>query len=565
MKPLTPKVRDRKFSLKQLIGTNLGTLLLAILLTTAFVMAPAVINVYLDDLPATASFVLKGDGTNYWAVRYDGYKLSEVTSFKTLMGTVQTTLPNGGVIRLADHTTFSTDPFAITANHITLEGGGWHSIIKLKDSAPTPLGAGYNAGIQIDADYVTLRNFKFDFNYRTHGVHSGIEYGISTGRTGMSSDRHDFVTDMIEVYDFWANGIHLGGHHYPTPDRFGYDMTVEGCYIHKSNNPAIPGNGSNGIAAYYAYRIRILHNTIDEVQEIGMDFYSMTSELLIDGNIFKKGSYNYTAISLERCSKTTAVNNIIETGSRAIYISQEGLVAGTMSANASSGQKNIVLSSGHGTYFTEEEYVYIYDNNNWEVGQLDSISGNTLTMHENLRHNYTTAASGKVGHAQIDVIVDNNQCRGNRDIGTDSHGIMLYCTAGNFMVDVKVTNNIIERFGTAAIAKSGISAYTGTNAQNLLISGNTIRYCTEEGIYSQTSYAEISSNVCYENTNSGIKTFGDKNRIFSNKCNRNGIYGINLVSGADYNEVLLNECLNNVSTQIFDNGTGNDLAHNIIT
>lgn len=50
--------------------------LVAILLSSlggyAFAQAGSSPNIYLDDLPASATYTIKTDGTNYWAIRYDG-------------------------------------------------------------------------------------------------------------------------------------------------------------------------------------------------------------------------------------------------------------------------------------------------------------------------------------------------------------------------------------------------------------------------------------------------------------------------------------------------------------
>lgn len=56
---------------------------------------PATINVYLDDLPAPVSYVVKTDATNTWCVRYDGYKASESTNAATVINYALGTLTVG--------------------------------------------------------------------------------------------------------------------------------------------------------------------------------------------------------------------------------------------------------------------------------------------------------------------------------------------------------------------------------------------------------------------------------------------------------------------------------------
>ena len=70
------KIRARKFSLKQVLVIVLGAILLSSIVSVYFVGSnpnPSSRDVYLDDLPSTASYVINNDGSgNYWATRYDG-------------------------------------------------------------------------------------------------------------------------------------------------------------------------------------------------------------------------------------------------------------------------------------------------------------------------------------------------------------------------------------------------------------------------------------------------------------------------------------------------------------
>lgn len=58
---------------------------LAFLLLASFVQATAVRNIYLDDYPAQATYTIKTDGTNVWAVKYDGDVLYESTNASYVM------------------------------------------------------------------------------------------------------------------------------------------------------------------------------------------------------------------------------------------------------------------------------------------------------------------------------------------------------------------------------------------------------------------------------------------------------------------------------------------------
>jgi len=65
-----------------------------------------------------------------------------------------------------------------------------------------------------------------------------------------------------------------------------------------------------------------------------------------------------------------------------------------LTADAASGQKVCAVSNG--SLFTAGTLVKIEDNNAWEYNEVASVSGNTVTMVNNLANTYTVAASGKV-------------------------------------------------------------------------------------------------------------------------------------------------------------------------
>jgi len=76
-----------------------------------------------------------------------------------------------------------------------------------------------------------------------------------------------------------------------------------------------------------------------------------------------------------------------------------------MSANASSGQNQIVVKDG--SLFSASETVVIKDNNNEETGIISSVSSNTLTMQSNLTNSYTTSANAFVKNTTDSVDLSN--------------------------------------------------------------------------------------------------------------------------------------------------------------
>jgi len=80
-------------------------------------------------------------------------------------------------------------------------------------------------------------------------------------------------------------------------------------------------------------------------------------------------------------------------------------ITSDMSANASSGQDQIIVKDG--SLFSASETVVIKDDNNEETGTVSSVSSNTLTMQSNLTNSYTTAANAFVKNTTDSVNLSN--------------------------------------------------------------------------------------------------------------------------------------------------------------
>jgi len=68
-------------------------LFLAFLVGLSFSATPT-LDIYLDNLPSTASYVIDTDDTNYWATRYDGKVLWDSTNASYIWESVRDGLPN---------------------------------------------------------------------------------------------------------------------------------------------------------------------------------------------------------------------------------------------------------------------------------------------------------------------------------------------------------------------------------------------------------------------------------------------------------------------------------------
>lgn len=81
-------------------------------------------------------------------------------------------------------------------------------------------------------------------------------------------------------------------------------------------------------------------------------------------------------------------------GKAARNIINEALPSSAITADATSGQKNVTVASG--TTFWEGKIVVVSDDLSSEDATVASIAGNTLTMEDNLTNSYTTVNNGEV-------------------------------------------------------------------------------------------------------------------------------------------------------------------------
>jgi len=147
------------------------------------------------------------------------------------------------------------------------------------------------------------------------------------------------------------------------------------------------------------------HNVdaIDVFNGTTMDSWS--NLVTVTGNTYRDIIHSWTPQSLSkiRIRITSATANISWCISQIYIYKAETLeyriwketnVTSNLTSNAASGQK--VCNVVNGTLFLAGQIVTIADNNVYEVNKIASIASNALTMDNNLRNTYTTAAGGKV-------------------------------------------------------------------------------------------------------------------------------------------------------------------------
>ncbi len=173
---------------------------------------------------------------------------------------------------------------------------------------------------------------------------------------------------------------------------------------------------------------------------------------------------------------------------------------------------------------------------------------------------------------------------GNVGIGTEgslstvSENYVFSSGAGGIRADY-VLNNIVEYSASTGVvgtlvknnvirsnAGYGISIY----ADYATVEGNTIYSNTGYGVYTGSkNYLTIISNSIYQNDNSGIYVYGSKYSLISN----NKAYdaqavptqtrGIVETTGADYNQIILNDVRNCSVAGIVTIGANTDVKYNL--
>ncbi|MCX8126447.1 MAG: hypothetical protein N3E40_04860, partial [Dehalococcoidia bacterium] len=106
----------------------------------------------------------------------------------------------------------------------------------------------------------------------------------------------------------------------------------------------------------------------------------------------------------------------------------------TLSSSASSGQKNVTVSSASG--FEVGQTVLISDNTNSEIKVIDSINGNILTMTENLTNTYASGSSVKhvaILDASGSCASTNNFALKADDTATLASAVLI--TTGGVLID----------------------------------------------------------------------------------------------------------------------------------
>jgi len=178
-------------------------------------------------------------------------------------------------------------------------------------------------------------------------------------------------------------------------------------------------------------------------------------------------------------------------------------VQSNLVSDAASGQKDVVVTNG--SLFQVGQHVSIKDSSNEEIGRIASISGNTLTMEENLTNSYTVAAGGKVFTCHDAIYIT----------GTSKRIKVL-----NLAIDGSRANQEFDRYGWYPKEHHGDGVRLSATTEECVVENCWLTSC-------------IGHNVCVG---------GSRHRIAFNHSTDCYHDGVNVEPGVDQILVLGNHC-----------------------
>jgi len=233
-------------------------ILLTATVTVILVRAQAVSsNVYLDDLPSTATYTIKTDVTNYWAVRYDGKQLWASTNVSYTMQSAIDSMTVGEICFLIGEYSFLT-PVTVKS-YIRITGEGYGSLLKLADNA--------NCSIFVSDNSSVISGFELS-NINLHGNRNNQQ--VANPLVHLYNPRRCDIT-ACRIQQSKGDGILLEG----TETYLGYFNQVYGNDI--------DFNDGDGVEIIRADENFILHNHFNADKGIGI--YSRGGTDRIIGNV----------------------------------------------------------------------------------------------------------------------------------------------------------------------------------------------------------------------------------------------------------------------------------------
>jgi hypothetical protein len=233
-------------------------------------------NIYLDDLPSSATYTIKTDGIYYWAVRYDGKICFTSTNCSYVICSTADSIPTGGriVIKASSTPYYLTSGVYTESKAVLFEGES----------------LSYKEGYGISAYFVATTDVGFMFTLE--GQWSSISKltidGNNTGSDGVLLGDIDQYIESSFIHHCNTYAIQLSGTNHWIKDNWiewntiGINLNAR-SYI--TNNHFV-GNGQD-MSITTAYGTMISGNTFHDSTTRAINIWGTpTNNLIISGNIF---------------------------------------------------------------------------------------------------------------------------------------------------------------------------------------------------------------------------------------------------------------------------------------
>jgi len=152
---------------------------------------------YLNELPASATYTIKTDGINYWAVRYDRKVFFTSINAASVFQNVNDDLPSGGEIHVQKGRYVLSSRFNVSDN-IKVSGEGFGTILCAANGLEEPV-------VYVSSDRVMLSDFQIDGN--SAGQTEADTYGIEIYQA------QNFAVKNVLANDTGADGIFVSNSH----------------------------------------------------------------------------------------------------------------------------------------------------------------------------------------------------------------------------------------------------------------------------------------------------------------------------------------------------------------
>jgi len=469
------KMRDRPVPLKNVVLVVVITTVFSVSLTVMILGLPSGgRNIYLDDIPSSATYVIDSDGTNYWATRYDGKIEFYGTDASTVIQSALNALTSGRtwkekiVLKLnqvvdldAKISMPSYTTFAIEEGVLRRKANTDFNLIEISGKTNVDIVGGIYDGnkdsIATDRDIIRIANSEYvnaiNCHFQNHG-YEVIEIVGTSKHIGISNNR--FINQRN--CGVWSQ---LSGGNRPSFLRiignvFDYSYDTENVAIYETDHIIVTGNDFS-----YSNRAGLVVKNSTDFVISDNTFFENGRELTDDPVSFPS---NQPAIYVHtNCEGGTIVGNAIGKCHIGLYIAD--------SKKISVETNEVNLCYGDGMYISNTDGVL--------------IRGNQICDNSQKQHNY---------YSGITLVK-----------GTDGNkGLLIQ---GNLIANI-LAGAKQQRFGINEAA-------SGAFAENCLVSDNVIIKGGAMGTY----YLRADADAIFRN-NIGINPKGKQAIPFDNTNNQ---------------------------------------------